>query len=62
MSVTIQTATPPTMTSVLEWDRRFRLVRVHHNLREELARLHRVGMGADTVAVAGSSEKLYPAS
>src|SRR5215471_20053800 len=53
MSVTTQTATPPTMTSVPEWDRRFRLVRVHHEHREELGRLSLAGIGADAVAVAG---------
>src|SRR5262249_12675200 len=40
-------------TSVLEWDRQFRLVRVHHEHREELGRLRLAGIGADAVAVAG---------
>jgi hypothetical protein len=47
--------------SVPEGDRQFRLVRVHHEHREELGRLRLAGIGADTVAVAGSSEKLCPA-
>src|ERR1700682_3772258 len=42
-----------TMTSVPEWDRQFRLVRVHHEHREELGRLRLAGIGADAVAVAG---------
>jgi len=41
------------MTSVPEWDRQFRLVRVHHEHREELGRLCLAGTGADAVAVAG---------
>ncbi len=40
-------------TSVPEWDRQFRLVRVHHEHREELGRLRLAGIGADAVAVAG---------
>src|SRR5262249_2102853 len=40
-------------TSVPEWDRQFRLVRVHHEHREELGRLSLAGIGADAVAVAG---------
>jgi hypothetical protein len=40
-------------TSVPEWDRQFRLVRVHHKHREELGRLRLAGIGADAVAVAG---------
>src|SRR6516225_6482134 len=40
-------------TSVPEWDRQFRLVRVHHEHREELGRLRLAGIGTDTVAVAG---------
>jgi hypothetical protein len=39
-------------TSVPEWDRQFRLVRVHHEHREELGRLRLAGIGADAVAVA----------
>jgi hypothetical protein len=39
--------------SVPEWDRQFRLVRVHHEHREELGRLRLAGIGADAVAVAG---------
>src|SRR5438105_13599145 len=35
------------MTSVPEWDRQFRLVRVHHEHREELGRLRLAGIGAD---------------
>jgi len=41
------------MVSVAEWDRQFRLVRVHHEYREELGRLRLAGIGADAVAVAG---------
>src|ERR671922_944716 len=40
-------------TSVPEWDRQFRFVRVHHEHREELGRLRLAGIGADAVAVAG---------
>src|SRR5258708_30833709 len=40
-------------TSVPEWGRQFRLVRVHHEHREELGRLGLAGIGADGVAVAG---------
>src|SRR2546426_10507069 len=40
-------------TSVPEWDRQFRLVRVHHEHREELGGLRLAGVGADAVAVAG---------
>src|SRR5438128_771062 len=40
-------------TSVPEWDRQFRLVRVHHEHSEELARFRLAGIGADAVAVAG---------
>ena len=40
-----------TMTSVPEGDRQFRLVRVHHEHREELGRLCLAGTGA--LAVAG---------
>src|SRR5207249_3267103 len=40
-------------TSVPEWDRQFRLVRVHHEHREELGRLRLAGIGADAMAVAG---------
>src|SRR5438552_702459 len=40
-------------TSVPEWDRQFRLVRVHHEHREELGRLRLAGIGTDAVAVAG---------
>src|SRR5438128_8830869 len=40
-------------TSVPEWDRQFRLVRVHHEHREELGRLRLAGIGADAVVVAG---------
>src|SRR6266850_6813125 len=38
-------------TSVPEGDRQFRLIRVHHEHREELGRLRRAGIGADAVAV-----------
>src|SRR6266849_2465358 len=48
-----RTADAMTMTSVPEWDRQFRLVRVHHEHREELGRLRLAGIGADAVAVAG---------
>src|SRR5262245_40654337 len=40
-------------TSVPEWDRQFRLARIHHEHREELGRLSLAGIGADAVAVAG---------
>src|ERR1700746_3962789 len=40
-------------TSVSEWDRQFRLIRVHHEHREELRRFCFAGIGADDVAVAG---------
>src|ERR687888_1947703 len=40
-------------TSVPEWDRQFRLIRVHHEHREELGWLRLTGIGADAVAVAG---------
>jgi hypothetical protein len=42
-----------TMTSVREWDRQFRLVRVDHEHREDLGRLCLAGIGADVVAVTG---------
>ena len=48
-------------TSVPEWDRQFRLIRVHHEHREKLGSLRLAGIGADAVAVAGHSEKLCPA-
>src|SRR5262249_36622341 len=38
------------VTSVPEWDRQFRLVRVHYEHREELGRLRLAGIGADAVA------------
>src|SRR5881396_186278 len=40
-------------TSVPGWDRQFRLVRVHHEHREELGWFRLAGIGADAVAVAG---------
>jgi hypothetical protein len=40
-------------TLVPEWDRQFRLIRIHHEHREELGRLRLAGIGADAVAVAG---------
>jgi hypothetical protein len=40
-------------TLVPEWDRQFRLIRTHHEHREELGRLRLAGIGADAVAVAG---------
>src|SRR5437773_161924 len=40
-------------TSVSKWDRQFRLVRVHHEHREELGRFRLAGICADAVAVAG---------
>src|SRR5260370_4635068 len=49
----VRTADAMTMTSVPEWDRQFRLVRVHHEHREELGGLRLAGIGADAVAVAG---------
>ena len=39
--------------SIPKWDRQFRLVRVHHEHREELGRLGLACIGADAVAVAG---------
>ena len=39
-------------TSVPEWDRQFRVVRVHHEYREELGRFRLAGIGANAVAVA----------
>ena len=50
-----------TMTSVPEWDRQFRLVCVHDEHRHELGRLRLAGIGADDVAVSGSSDQLCPA-
>ena len=41
------------MTSVVEWDRKFRLVRVHDEHREELGRLGLAGIGAAAVVVGG---------
>src|SRR6267143_4452733 len=41
------------MASVPEWDRQLRLVRVHHEHREELGRVRLAGIGADAVAVPG---------
>src|SRR2546425_3684914 len=40
-------------TSVPVWGCQFRLVRVHHEHREELGRLRLAGIGADAVAVTG---------
>src|SRR5262249_27359753 len=40
-------------SSVPEWDRQFRLVRVHHEHCEELGRLCLAGVGTDAVTVAG---------
>src|SRR5919198_2182575 len=40
-------------TSVPEWDRQFRLMRVHHEHREKLGWLRLAGIGADVVTVAG---------
>jgi hypothetical protein len=40
-------------TSVPQWERQFRLVRVHDEHREELGRLRLAGIGADAVAVPG---------
>jgi hypothetical protein len=47
-------------TLVPEWDRQFRLVRVHHEHREELGRLRLAGIGADAVAVAGQLGEALP--
>ena len=47
------------MTSVPEY-RQFRLVRVHHEHREELGRLRLAGIGADAVALAGQLGKALP--
>ena len=47
-------------TSVPEWGRQVRLVRVHDEHRQELGRLRLAGIGADAVAVP-SSEKFCPA-
>jgi len=41
-------------TSVPQWERQFRLVRVHDEHREELGRLRLAGIGADAVAVGSS--------
>src|SRR5229473_1082092 len=49
----VRTADAMTMTSIPEWDRQFRLVRVYDKHREELGRLRLAGIGADAVAVAG---------
>src|SRR2546429_9274245 len=49
-----------TKTSVPEWGRQFRLVRVHHEHREELGRLRLAGIGADAVAVAGQLGEALP--
>src|SRR4029078_8805678 len=49
----VRTVDAMTMTSVPEWDRQLRLVRVHHEHREELGRLRLAGIGADAMAVAG---------
>src|SRR6516165_8391837 len=40
-------------TSVPEWDRQFRLARIHHEHRKKLGRLRLAGIGADAVAVTG---------
>jgi hypothetical protein len=47
-------------TLVPEWDRQFRLVRVHHEHREELGRLRLAGIGVDAVAVAGQLGEALP--
>src|SRR5882762_468283 len=49
----VRTADAMTMASVPEWGRQVRLVRVHHEHREELGRLRLAGIGADAVAVPG---------
>src|SRR5215813_9264708 len=36
-----------------EWDRQFRLVRIHHEHREELGRLRLAGIDADAAAITG---------
>src|SRR5262245_58823811 len=43
-----------------QWDRQFRLVRVHHEDREELCRLRLAGISADAVAVAGQFGEALP--
>ena len=48
------------MASVRERDRQFRLVRVHHEHREELGWLCLTGVGADGVAVAWQLEEALP--
>src|SRR3954451_5600889 len=48
-----RTADAMAMTLLPEWDRQFRLVRVHHEDREELGRLRLTGIRADSVTVAG---------
>jgi hypothetical protein len=48
-------------TSVPEWDGQFRLVRVHHEHREELCGLRFAGIGADAMAVAGQLGEVCPA-
>jgi hypothetical protein len=45
-------------TSVFEWDRQFRLVRVHYQHREEHGRLRLAGVGADDVAVAEQTDEV----
>ena len=48
-------------TSVPEWDRQFRLARIHHEHREELGRLSLAGLALTPWRSPGSSEKLCPA-
>src|SRR5262249_49329537 len=47
-------------TSVSEWDREFRLVRIHHEHREEFCRVRFAGIGANAVAVAGQFGETLP--
>ena len=58
----VRQAEVTTRTSVREWNRQFRFVRVHHEHREELGRLRLTGIGADGVAVAWQLGEALPAS
>ena len=48
-------------TSVPQWDRQFRLIRVHHEHRKKLGRLRLACIGADAVAVAWQLGEGVPA-
>jgi hypothetical protein len=49
------------ITSTPEWDRQFRLVRVHDEHREEVGRLRLAALALTAWRSPGSSEKLCPA-